>query len=323
MDWSNERYVRLYTRNTAAWVLWPWQARALFPLLMRAADRAGVIDNSEGPAGVAALVMLPLEVAEVGLAALMKGDSAPVVETPSGYVIRNFLDAQEAAQSPQQRSRESRARRRDVALHGDAVRAEGDTKRGTADTKHVDPDTDGHAASQSDTDGHSVPFCSVPSGSEKNKARAGDLTERRRLLGNRLWQEHMAAHERLRAELKADSLPLRLMGEGRRLIAQVLLEQYPTLDGAEDDCTAYLRKREAQARSLGHIGYFGDAMWNRDEWAKRGRLDAKPAKRTAANDEYRPPIRRINDEPSRYEKPLPEELAAMRAAIEQADREAS
>ena len=48
MDWANERYVRLYTRDTVTWKMWPWEARAIFPLLMRKVDRAGVLVSFNG-----------------------------------------------------------------------------------------------------------------------------------------------------------------------------------------------------------------------------------------------------------------------------------
>jgi len=35
MNWSEERYVRLYTRNTADWMALCWEARALFPNMLR------------------------------------------------------------------------------------------------------------------------------------------------------------------------------------------------------------------------------------------------------------------------------------------------
>lgn len=56
MDWQDERFVRLYTRDTADWLTWPWQSRALFPLLMRKADRVGRV--SMGRSGLAGLAVL-------------------------------------------------------------------------------------------------------------------------------------------------------------------------------------------------------------------------------------------------------------------------
>ena len=107
VDWSDERYVRLYTRNTADWLEWPWQARALFPLLLRAADRAGRVElGRRGARTLAVVVGLPPEVVEVGLAALL--DDGCVLLDGAVALVRNFLPAQEAVRSPAARQREHR-----------------------------------------------------------------------------------------------------------------------------------------------------------------------------------------------------------------------
>lgn len=114
MDWANEKYVRLYTRNTVDWRLLPWQSRALFPLLLREADRAGTITlGKHGVSGLAVSIGLPPEVVEPGLAALIADGSVEHMGTT--LVLPNFLDAQETPQTDRQRARESRARRRDRA----------------------------------------------------------------------------------------------------------------------------------------------------------------------------------------------------------------
>lgn len=42
MNWSDERYVKLYERDT---LTWPWQAKCVFALLLRKVDRSGVLDT--------------------------------------------------------------------------------------------------------------------------------------------------------------------------------------------------------------------------------------------------------------------------------------
>lgn len=116
MDWSNERYVRLFTRDTPEWLCWSWQSRALWPLLIRKVDRSGVLANKLGARGVAALVGLPVEVVEAGLPDLLADGCLQV--HPLGYVIPNFIEAQEAPQSDKQRKRESRERRRAMVDSG-------------------------------------------------------------------------------------------------------------------------------------------------------------------------------------------------------------
>lgn len=112
MDWENERYVRLYTRDSSTWLLWPWQARAVFALLLRKVDRAGVMDiGEENPVeAVSAHVQLPIQVVEVGLPAILRKQTAVI---DSGrIVIPHFMEAQEARSSDAQRQRDSRERRR-------------------------------------------------------------------------------------------------------------------------------------------------------------------------------------------------------------------
>jgi hypothetical protein len=119
MDWSNERYVRVYTRDTTTWKLMDWRGRVVLSLLFRKVDRAGVLDvGHDGVLGLAAVLELPIEIVEAGIAQLTsaRGGTPTVVDTGTAYVLPNFIEAQEAPSSDPQRKRESRARRRDVAL---------------------------------------------------------------------------------------------------------------------------------------------------------------------------------------------------------------
>jgi hypothetical protein len=119
MDWSNERYIRVYTRDTVNWKLWSWHARALWLLLMRKLDRAGVLDiGRHGVRGVAAAVDMPLEIVEPALAEILRDGTIEVRGDglEAALVAPRFMDAQDANQTDAQRKRESRARRRDVAL---------------------------------------------------------------------------------------------------------------------------------------------------------------------------------------------------------------
>lgn len=117
MNWADERYVRVYTRDTAEWLALRWEAKALFPLLLRKADRSGVVAMKPGPMRarlVAGLTGLPIEIAESGLADLLLDGC--LVDTEAGYVFRNFIEAQETPASDAQRAREYRDRERARAL---------------------------------------------------------------------------------------------------------------------------------------------------------------------------------------------------------------
>jgi hypothetical protein len=115
MDWSNERYVRLYTRDTVDWEMLPWESRALFPMLLRKVDRAGVLEmGRHGEHGLAIALKVPAEVVSAGLAGLLE-DGCIVVQG-SSLVMRNFIEAQECPQSDAARKRAERERSRARAM---------------------------------------------------------------------------------------------------------------------------------------------------------------------------------------------------------------
>jgi hypothetical protein len=172
MDWANERYVKIYTRNTAEWLCLAWQGRALWGLLIRAADRSGVIETRLGAKGLAALVALPIEVVEPGLESLL--DDGCVKTHRLGFVIPNYIEAQEAIQSGPQRTREwrerERIRRRDDAKHDETYGDEDernvtDARRNVTETRRGV--THGDAARRDET-----PSLADPSRAEKETERA-------------------------------------------------------------------------------------------------------------------------------------------------------
>lgn len=166
MDWSNERYVRLYCRDTVEWEMLPWEARALWPNLLRKVDRAGILPlGRHGVKGLAALVKLPVEVVEPGLAALL--EDGCLVAKGDVLVVPNFLAAQEAKQSDRQRQEESRARRRASALSvTDGHESSQPVTNRDDESQNV---TECHDRSHAVTIGHSslaVPCLAVPSRTE-------------------------------------------------------------------------------------------------------------------------------------------------------------
>jgi hypothetical protein len=107
--WDQERYVRLFTRDTPGWVMGSWQMRALMPNLMRKLDRNGEIDLAGfGVAGLAATVLLPVEVVGPGLESLVAQGTA-VIE---GETLRipNFRAAQDFSASNAERQKAYRER---------------------------------------------------------------------------------------------------------------------------------------------------------------------------------------------------------------------
>lgn len=116
MDFANERYVRLYVRETTTWRLLPWESQALLPHVLRIVDRAGVLDLagiSPAEALQAHLPKWPSCAVEIGVDGLI---ARGILEHHGNALVwPKFLDGQEAPQSDVHRQRESRARRRDEA----------------------------------------------------------------------------------------------------------------------------------------------------------------------------------------------------------------
>ena len=165
MDWSDERYVRLYTRDTGDMLAIGWEGRALFSELLRKADRAGILDDGD-PALICELVRMPIDVVSRALDRLF---ARGIVEMADGaLVIPNFIDAQEAKQSDRLRQSESRARRRDHARSG-VTKRDQMSHHAVTDSDTVSQNvTDCHDSSHGVTDGHSpsrlvTPSLAVPS----------------------------------------------------------------------------------------------------------------------------------------------------------------
>lgn len=109
MNFADEFWVKVYTRDTTTWKLLPWQARTLLLHMFRKVDRSrGAIDvGDDGIAGLAAMVDLPLEeVVEPGLEHLLKRG----VATFDGvsYVLPRFIEAQTTPSSDKLRAKKHR-----------------------------------------------------------------------------------------------------------------------------------------------------------------------------------------------------------------------
>lgn len=117
MRWSDERYIRAYTNDEGDYVVWSWQARALWWPLLRRCNRVGVvrISSRHRIKGLATMVMLPVEVVEAGLdgADGLIADGCVTEPQPGVLFVRNYMPAQEAKQSDAARKRAERERERD------------------------------------------------------------------------------------------------------------------------------------------------------------------------------------------------------------------
>ena len=161
LDWSNERYVRLYTRITPDMALWCWQAKAIWPWLLAAADRAGVIGTRKGTRGIAALIGMPTEVVDAGIADLL-GDGC-IVATEAGYAIPNYVEAQTAQASPNKRAADYRARQR----LGESL-----DSRNDADSSVTENHAPSRAVTRSNGASREItPSGTDPSGTERDQER--------------------------------------------------------------------------------------------------------------------------------------------------------
>ncbi len=109
MDWSDERWVKLYTRDTTEWLSLSWRAQGLLCLILRKVNRAGVIDLGRlGKRGLSAHVggASAWPDVEPALDELLADGCVTVEE--STLTVPNFIDAQTSIQSAAARKRAER-----------------------------------------------------------------------------------------------------------------------------------------------------------------------------------------------------------------------
>jgi len=111
MDWPNERYVRLFTRNTTTWRRLLWDGQCMLLHLLRVVDRAGVLDIQDmEPAEACAMhTGAPPDVAERGVSKMLA--LGVIVHEGTRLRFPNFLEAQECPMSDKQRAKVSREKR--------------------------------------------------------------------------------------------------------------------------------------------------------------------------------------------------------------------
>lgn len=160
MRWEDERYVRLYTRDSADWMVLSWDAQALLMQLFRKVDRAGGLRlGRHGKKGVAIVLgrMGDWERIAPALEELLADGCVCV--SGEHLFIPNFLAAQEAVTSDAQRKRDQREREQARLL----AAAELVTQR-DIESRNV---TKSHEPSRAVTSGHSsltVPNRTEPAG---------------------------------------------------------------------------------------------------------------------------------------------------------------
>jgi hypothetical protein len=116
-DWADERFIKVFVRDTPNSDAWPWESRAIIYLILRKCSRVGLykIDNGESLGKpmrlrkVAANIRMPPEVVTPGVAGLL--EDGVMAELRGGYFFPNFHAAQESKSSDRERQRKTRETR--------------------------------------------------------------------------------------------------------------------------------------------------------------------------------------------------------------------
>lgn len=156
MDFANEPYIRVYTRDDTAWKLLGWEAQTVLLHLERKVDRAGVLGLEDAtPAEAVALQTgLPLEFVEPALAKLIKRKA--VHHRGDVLIVPDWIESQETSKSDKQRQKDSRERRQAIA----SALPDHVTNRDNTESQNVTLEsrivTDRHAESHAVTPRHEL-----------------------------------------------------------------------------------------------------------------------------------------------------------------------
>lgn len=170
MRWEDERYVRVYTRDTADWLALSWEARAVFLFALRKCDRAGILSvGKSGTRGLAGLLGMPPEVVARALPELT-GDGC-LREAEASYIIPNFLEAQESRSTDAQRKRDQRERdRARVLAQGIVASPSAADKVAEMDRSVTKRDAESPAVTTGVTSGHHASPAVTPSRAVPDRA---------------------------------------------------------------------------------------------------------------------------------------------------------
>lgn len=114
MDFSDESYVRLYTRKTLTWKLLGWEGRAVMHAMLGEFDAAGIFEiRGDAAACVATVTDLPIDLARTGLERLLATETWVLGERAITWP--SYEEAQNCSRSDRLRQRESRKRRTERA----------------------------------------------------------------------------------------------------------------------------------------------------------------------------------------------------------------
>ena len=148
MNWQDEQFIKVYTRDTGEWTLLSWDAQALLLQILRKVDRSGVLQLGKHGVRVLPAALGHREQAERITAALaeLTADGC-VVLRPECLVVPNFIAAQTSRQSDKARQQSARDRRRAESM-GASLPADKETSQNVTDCHLESPGvTTSHLAS--------------------------------------------------------------------------------------------------------------------------------------------------------------------------------
>lgn len=330
MRFEDEQYVRLYKRDTTSWLMLPWQGRCVLPLILKACDRAGIIDLGEdGWEGLAVTIKVPLEIVEAAMPEILKRKI--LVLRPDGIMIwPKFIEAQEAKQSDKARQKSARDRARDLALaqargievsQGPAPTPDATvtscsdtvTPRDAPSRKRSTPDeTVTLSCDQQSCDQPSPPV----SAGDAPVARASD-TERLVDLGSARCERACEVYAATLAELGWARPPVRERWERQALCDAV--NAHLRADGSADGIFAEMRRALSEwVDAYGQTSQFTQGWGARkfSEWltAGRPRADRKTAIDRPSG-ARRSPEPLPSEDPADYPPPTPEEAQRLAQAL--------
>ena len=160
MNFSEERWVKLYTRDTTGWRMLTWQARCVLLHAFRKVDRSGAIDlDGDGLDGLAVMLDLPPEIVETAMSGrqgLVARGAAEIVtwEGRTFFLLPRFVEAQEAKSTPRARKAASRALA--MVAGSDVPRLAALGQLVTKRDHESQPVTESHAPSHEVTHGHTA-----------------------------------------------------------------------------------------------------------------------------------------------------------------------
>lgn len=129
MNFSDERWVKLYTRDTASWLALSWMARSVFMHLLRKCDRAGQVDL--GRAGLRGLIGLIggaeyREAIERAVRELADDGAIQLSTDETRITLPRFVEAQETRMSANARAKLARDRKAVTRRDGRVTPRDGD-----------------------------------------------------------------------------------------------------------------------------------------------------------------------------------------------------